>query len=42
MMLYSVCNNRYKEYMFGKWIESICKEKLWHSTDKCFKCGRGQ
>lgn len=38
MTLYSVCNYRYEEYMFGKWFQYTCKEKVWHSTDKCYKC----
>ena len=38
MMLYSKCNNVYKEHVFGKWIEFTCKEKVWYSTDKCYKC----
>ena len=38
MMLYSICNHRYEEYMFGRRIEFTCKEKVWYSNGKCYKC----
>ncbi len=37
MMLYSKCNNVYKEYMFGKWSEVTCIEKVLFSG-RCYKC----
>ena len=39
MKMYSKCNNVYREYMFGKWIEQTCKNEVWHG--KCFRCKEG-
>ena len=36
MKLYSKCINVYKEYMFGKWIETTCKEKVF--SGRCYRC----
>ncbi len=36
MMLYSVCNYRYEEYMFGKWLQYTCKEKVF--SGRCSRC----
>ena len=36
MKMYNKCNNVYKEYMFGKWIETTCKEKVF--SGRCGMC----